>query len=196
MINATTESTAARVVHFALGAHIVTPRRCYTHHGIYVGAGQVVHYQGLSSSLRGGPVVKVSLAEFTHGHPVCVHSVRDAAYSDTEVVARACSRLGEDAYDVLRNNCEYFCSWCLIGAARSRQVERLLLSSRSVALAAQVLASVVNGWSTARDALPLRSRDRQHWRNAATCVKNSEHGARAHVGARTTTLSKREPATQ
>ena len=155
MTNATTEPTAARDVHFPLGAHIVTPRRWYTHHGIYVGAGQVVHYQGLSSSLRRGPVAKVSLAEFSHGHPVRVHGEADVAYSGIEVVARACSRLGEDAYDVLRNNCEHFCSWCLIGAARSPQVERLLSSSRAVAFAAQVLASLVNGWSTARDALPL-----------------------------------------
>jgi hypothetical protein len=155
MINTRTEPTAGRDVHFPLGAHLVTPRRWYTHHGIYVGAGQVVHYQGLSSSLRRGPVSKVSLAEFAHGHLVRVHGEADAAYAGIEVVARACSRLGEDAYDVLRNNCEHFCSWCLIGAARSTQVERLLLSSRAVALAAQVLVGLVNGWGAARDALPL-----------------------------------------
>ncbi len=149
------QSTARRDLHFPLGAHIVTPRRWYTHHGIYVGAGQVVHYQGLSSSLRRGPVAKVSLAEFAHGHPVRVHGEADVAYSGIEVVARACSRLGEDAYDVLRNNCEHFCSWCLIGAARSPQVERLLSSPRAVALAARVLAVLVSGWSTAREALPL-----------------------------------------
>lgn len=155
MTNATTESTATRDVHFPLGAHIVTPRRWYTHHGIYVGAGQVVHYQGLSSSLRRGPVAKVSLAEFANGHPVRLHGEANAAYSGIEVVARACSRLGEDAYDVLRNNCEHFCSWCLIGAARSQQVERLLSNPRAVALVARVLTGLINGWSTTRDALPL-----------------------------------------
>jgi hypothetical protein len=149
------QPTAARDVHFPLGAHIVTPRRWYTHHGIYVGAGQVVHYQGPSSSLRRGRVAKVSLAEFAHGHPVRMHDEADVAYFDIEVVARACSRLGEDADDVLRNNCEHFCSWCLIGAARSPQVERLLSSSRAVALTVQVLAGLVNWWSTARDVLPL-----------------------------------------
>jgi len=155
MTNATSGPTAARDLHFPLGAHIETPRRWYTHHGIYVGEGQVVHYQGLSSSLRRGPIAKVSLAEFAQGHPVRASDEADVAYSGIEVAARACSRLGEDAYDVLRNNCEHFCSWCLIGAARSPQVERLLSSSRAMALAAQVLAVLVNGWSTARDALPL-----------------------------------------
>ena len=143
MTNTTTESTATQDLHFPLGAHIVTPRRWYTHHGIYVGAGQVVHYQGLSSSLRRGPVVKVSLAEFSRGHPVRVHDEADAAYSGIEVATRACSRLGENAYDVLRNNCEHFCSWCLVGAARSPQVERLLSNSRAVAFAAQFLAALV-----------------------------------------------------
>ena len=51
MTNGTIEPTAARNVDFPLGAHIVTPRRWYTHHGIYVGAGQVVHYAGLSDLL-------------------------------------------------------------------------------------------------------------------------------------------------
>jgi hypothetical protein len=155
MTNTTTESTATHDAHFPLGAHIVTPRRWYTHHGIYVGAGQVVHYEGLSSSLRRGRIAKVRLAEFAHGHPVRVHGEANVAYSGIEVAARALSRLGEDAYDVLRNNCEHFCSWCLVGAARSPQVEHLLATSRVVALAAQVLAGFVNGWSTARDALPL-----------------------------------------
>ena len=142
-------------VNFPLGAHIVTPRRWYTHHGIYVGAGQVVHYRGLSSSLRRGPVAKVSLVEFSQGHPVRLHDEAQVAYAGVEVAARACSRLGEDAYDVLRNNCEHFCSWCLVGAARSPQVERLLSSSRAISFFAQVLAGLVKGWSTALDALPL-----------------------------------------
>ena len=155
MTSVTTVSTATPELHFPLGAHIVTPRRWYSHHGIYVGAGQVVHYEGLSSSLRRGRVAKVSLVEFAHGHPVRMHDEADVAYSGIEVVARACSRLGEDAYDLLRNNCEHFCSWCLIGAARSPQVERLLSSPRAAALAAQVLTCLVSGLSTARDALPL-----------------------------------------
>ncbi|MBP0620993.1 lecithin retinol acyltransferase family protein [Cupriavidus consociatus] len=142
---------------FPLGAHIVTPRRWYTHHGIYVGAGQVVHYQGLSSSLHRGSVAKVSLAEFSHGHPVRLHGKAGAAYSGIEVVERACSRLGEDTYDVLRNNCEHFCSWCQTGAASSPQVERLLLRSRAVAFAAQALASLVTGWIAAGDGLYLFS---------------------------------------
>ncbi|HXD05787.1 MAG TPA: lecithin retinol acyltransferase family protein [Burkholderiaceae bacterium] len=142
---------------FPLGAHLVTPRRWYTHHGIYVGAGQVVHYQGLCSSLRRGPVERVSLCEFAHGNPVRVHGETGVKYSDIEVVDRACSRLGEDAYHLLRNNCEHFCSWCLNGAARSPQVERALSSSCVAVVAVQVLIVLASGWSATCDALSLLS---------------------------------------
>lgn len=137
MTNTTTEPTATQHGHFPLAVHIETPHRWHMHHGIYVGAGQVVYYQGLSSPLRRGAVAKVSLAEFTHGHPVRVHDEREVAYSGIEVGARAYSRLGEYAYFVLRINYETFCSWCLIGADRSPQVERLLSTSRAIAFAAQ-----------------------------------------------------------
>jgi hypothetical protein len=154
MNHTTTQPAAARDEAFPLGAHLVTPRRWYTHHGIYVGNGQVVHYLGLSTSLRRGPIAKVSLAEFANGHPVHVNDETNVAYSGIEVAARACSRLGEDAYDVLCNNCEHFCSWCMVGVARSPQVERLLTNPRAVALVLQVLGGLINLWSAHRDALP------------------------------------------
>ena len=43
-----------------VGAHGVTRRRAFTHHGIYVGASQVVHYVGLARQLRRGPVEEIS----------------------------------------------------------------------------------------------------------------------------------------
>ena len=35
-----------------LGAHLVSPRWGYTHHGIYTGGGRVIHYAGLSEGWR------------------------------------------------------------------------------------------------------------------------------------------------
>jgi Lecithin retinol acyltransferase len=57
-----------------IGAHIVTRRHGYTHHGIYAGVGQVVHYAGLSRGLRGGPVEETLSSRFAAGHPVSVVS--------------------------------------------------------------------------------------------------------------------------
>jgi hypothetical protein len=106
-----------------LGSHVVTARRGYTHHGIFVGDGRVVHYAGLSRVWRRGPVEEVSLDEFARGRPVRVRPSAHPRYDRKEVVARARSRLGEDCYRVLSNNCEHFCEWSLHGEARSRQVE-------------------------------------------------------------------------
>jgi Lecithin retinol acyltransferase len=109
-----------------LGTHLVTSRRGYTHHGIYVGNGMVVHYAGLSRSLHSGPVEEVTMSRFSMGRAVRITVHGDSRYSPQEIVLRALSRLGENKYHVLRNNCEHFCNWCISGLSRSTQVERSL----------------------------------------------------------------------
>lgn len=119
-----------------IGAHLVTPRLGYEHHGIYVGDGMVVHYGGFFTGLQRRPVELLSLTHFADGRPVQVRFHARARYSPSEVVARAKSRLGEDHYRLATNNCEHFCEWCLFGEARSVQVERLRAWPRMAALAA------------------------------------------------------------
>jgi hypothetical protein len=109
-----------------LGSHLVTPRRGYLHHGIYVGDGRVVHYAGLAGGLHRGPVEEVPMARFTRGHPVWVKSHAPSNFDSREVIRRARSRVGEDGYRLLTNNCEHFCEWCVRGEHRSYQVDALL----------------------------------------------------------------------
>jgi hypothetical protein len=101
-----------------LAAHLVSSRSFYTHHGIYVGRGRVIHYSGYPSGLgrRRGPVEEVSLDHFTRGRVTRVRP-SDALYDSQEVVRRARARLGEDQYRLLSNNCWHFCRWCLHGPA-------------------------------------------------------------------------------
>jgi hypothetical protein len=113
-----------------LGAHLVTPRRGYLHHGIYVGDGKVVHYAGLAVGLHRGPVEEVPLAQFTRGRPVWVKSNAPSGFECPEVIQRARSRMGENCYRLLTNNCEHFCEWCLSGEQVSYQVEALLARLR------------------------------------------------------------------
>ena len=127
------------------GTHIVTPRRAYLHHGIYVGNGKVVHYAGLAHRLHGGPVEVTSLDAFTQGYSLWVVSGRVARFTPDEVVRRAMSRLGEDRYHLLKNNCEHFCEWCLRAEHRSYQVDRLLAAPRRMLEAANNLATNVLG---------------------------------------------------
>lgn len=110
----------------APGAHLITPRRRYVHHGIYAGSGRVVHYAGLCHSLRPLPVEEVSLEAFTCGQTLAQLPRQSARFHAREIVLRARSRLGEDSYDLLNNNCEHFCHWCIAGQPRSEQVEWLL----------------------------------------------------------------------
>jgi hypothetical protein len=109
-----------------LGAHLVTRRRGYAHHGIYAGDGRVIHYAGWSRSWQRGPVEEIALSRFAAGRPVLIKPAAEARYRGAEIVARARSRLGEDRYRITRNNCEHFCEWCIHGQPRSEQVESLL----------------------------------------------------------------------
>jgi hypothetical protein len=110
-----------------LGAHLMTERHRYSHHGIYVGNGRVVHYAGLSGGLwQCGPVEEVSLLRFGCGNAVQAVEHIAAPYSPEEIVRRARSRLGENDYRLLTNNCEHFCNWCVSGVSHSVQVQQPL----------------------------------------------------------------------
>jgi uncharacterized caspase-like protein len=110
------------------GAHLVTPRGWYEHHGIYVGDGRVVHYAGYCRGLHSGPVEEVSLEQFCAGHGFAVRAHANSGYTPTEIVERARSRIGEHGYRLLANNCEHFCEWAIMGRSCSVQVERFLAS--------------------------------------------------------------------
>ncbi|HEX7907965.1 MAG TPA: lecithin retinol acyltransferase family protein [Paraburkholderia sp.] len=110
----------------AIGAHLVSEREGYTHHGIYAGNGQVIHYGGFHHSAKRCPIEIIPLYGFAAGQGIKVQPEPDAVYIGTDAVERARSRLGEDRYQLLTNNCEHFCTWCVLGVARSEQVRRCL----------------------------------------------------------------------
>ncbi|HEY3654156.1 MAG TPA: lecithin retinol acyltransferase family protein [Steroidobacteraceae bacterium] len=106
------------------GTHLITCRRGYTHHGIYLGDGRVMHYAGRIKYPQ-GLVEEISLAEFSEGRAFRAEILQTGPFNGNEIVRRARSRLGERRYDLLRNNCEHFCNWCRLGENRSLQVEWL-----------------------------------------------------------------------
>ncbi len=114
----------AAVSQLTPGSHLVTHRRGYDHHGIYLGNGRVIHYAGRLRYPE-GLVEEVTVAEFCRGRALAVErSTAGMSFDPEEIVRRARSRLGEQGYRVLSNNCEHFCSWCTNGQSRSSQVER------------------------------------------------------------------------
>jgi hypothetical protein len=137
-----------------MGCWLVAPRRGYTHHGIYVGDGQVVHYAGLARSWKRGPVEIVSLADFSFGRSLWMKPTTTARYVGLQAAQRALSRLGENRYRIVTNNCEHFCAWCLDGESRSGQVDQCLAWPRAAAFALVArLASMLTAVASVRPRL-------------------------------------------
>jgi Lecithin retinol acyltransferase len=135
-----------------LGAHLATSRCGYSHHGVYVGRGWMVHYSGLSGFWQCGSVEEVPLSRFANSHPVrIVHHVQ-SPYSPEEIVRRARSRVGENDYRLLTNNCEHFCNWCVSGVNIRSQV------ARPLRLTFRVLGALIVGRSAQRRSFGTASR--------------------------------------
>ena len=131
-----------------IGAHLITPWMGFAHHGIYIGGGKVIHYGALVYDIIRRPVEKVSIEAFACGRPVYVVQHDALPFSVDEILERARSRLGENRYRLLSNNCEHFVEWCLYGTNRSFQVERALefprlMAERIQALLARLLARLL-----------------------------------------------------
>jgi len=80
-------------------------------------------------------VEEVSLARFARGQRVWMRPCVTSDFDVPQVIGRARSRVGENCYRLLTNNCEHFCEWCLHGTARSFQVEAWLARPRRALLA-------------------------------------------------------------
>ena len=120
----------------AVGSHLVSQRHFhgalpYTHHGIYIGNGQVVHYVGLGDDpdADGTKIQVVTLEGFHGGNGYWLVPHPLAPFAGEKVVERARSRLGEDGYSVCANNCEHFCNWAIDGNHASQQVDVGALAS-------------------------------------------------------------------
>lgn len=105
-----------------IGDHLVSGRMGYEHHGLYIGSEKVIHYAGLSAGMNKGSIEVTSLKEFAQGNSVRTKSSYFSRYTPSERVARAYSRVGEDEYNILTNNCEHFVCWCFYNLKISNQI--------------------------------------------------------------------------
>ena len=123
-----------------IGDHVFVDRsvfgvKLYEHHGIYVGDDMVVHYNGLARGivlekscfeeilsnvvpLDKSNIAKVemtSLEEFASGDIWQIKEHGNAPFSGADIALCAKSRVGEQKYNLLINNCEHFCNECVFG---------------------------------------------------------------------------------
>ncbi len=128
----------------AAADHLQVPRQhgLFNHHGIDLGDGTVAHY------LEGRAILRSPLEEFSRGQPLSVVTYNPNDCSTPRVtLRRAMSRLGEQNYNLLFNNCEHFAHWCKTGRHRSEQVENWLHTGSlgALALGQFVPAAVLTG---------------------------------------------------
>lgn len=119
-----------------LGDHLFVSKGLYSHHGIYLGKNnqgqeEVIHYAGLSgdTSAQGSRIQITPLKNFAQGKTLRVRLHDAAAYQGQSVVERALSRLGENSYNLIFNNCEHFVNWCFEGISFSQQVNTAVAGS-------------------------------------------------------------------
>ena len=105
--------------------HLQVPRQhgLFNHHGIDLGDGTVAHY------LEGREILRSSTDDFSQGQPLSVIEHADASPARV-TLQRAMSRIGEQNYNLLFNNCEHFATWCKTGRHRSGQVDSVLERAR------------------------------------------------------------------
>lgn len=100
----------------------------YEHHGIDCGDGSVIHY---SKAPAEPTVCRTSWKDFSWLQPVSVKHY-SASFIPDVVIERAESRLGEQQYSLLTNNCEHFATWCKVGKSVSRQIENFGLPAETL----------------------------------------------------------------
>lgn len=108
-----------------VGDHLVSPRVGYTHHGLYVGNNEVIHYEGKIGE-GNGHIAQTSLQAFCDGQSCTVRDYPIRVYGRKESVSRALGRLGEQDYNVIFNNCEQFVAWCIMGLGYSEQINTVM----------------------------------------------------------------------
>ncbi|MEX5688938.1 lecithin retinol acyltransferase family protein [Pseudomonas silesiensis] len=121
------------------GSHLVVGRGLYTHLGIYVGHDHVIHYFGMASGINKGCIELTSLKDFAQGKSIKVKTYRKKPFHRPQIYQRAKSKVGENKYNILFNNCEHFATWCVTGEHTSEQANAAITHT-SNALVAQLVA--------------------------------------------------------
>lgn len=119
----------------ARGEHIKV-KRCrglYSHHGIDMGDGTVIHFSGEPLHRQNARICRVSLREFLAGGTLELVRHREAGRTLAASAEAAEAALTDRAYCLWRNNCEHFASWCRTGRHESGQVRRALRVAGGVA---------------------------------------------------------------
>ena len=142
-----------------IGDHLVSPRVGYTHHGLYIGNNEVIHYEGKLGNGK-GHIAQTSIQAFCDGQSCVVRDYPIRVYGRKESVSRALERLGEQDYNFILNNCEQFVAWCIMGIGYSEQINtvvsaaietKMLIDTQTIQSAASYVAQSTIAETTVRE---------------------------------------------
>lgn len=104
-------------------------RCCYTHWGVYVGDGVVVHLTAVDASTSNVStdfcVQEDNYRDVAGTSKLKINNSKDTRYMASPgrvIKERALSMVGSTYYNIVLHNCEHFASWCRYGKAVSDQV--------------------------------------------------------------------------
>ncbi|KAH9508781.1 Phospholipase A and acyltransferase 3 [Bulinus truncatus] len=118
----------------------------YSHWGIYIGNGKIIHLageenDGINGDVRPKHVFTICGQSFDKAK-VCIEDFWEVVGDDTaeinncddkwsslnpeKIVARAKEKLGRVGYNIIFDNCEHFANWCRYGRCKSDQVDNFL----------------------------------------------------------------------
>lgn len=105
------------------------------HYGIFVSEEEVIQFGHPRRDMlvaNPGEDIRISacsITEFAAGSMVEVAKMNFLEqlrrFSRSKTVCRARSRMGENGYDILHNNCEHFANWCVFGKEICSQTDRI-----------------------------------------------------------------------
>ena len=128
---------------YPLGAHLIVKHLGYSHHGIYAERSSYSLF-GPRTFHQKRPIEITSLDAFSHGKKIHVRSYDAPRYRGKVVVRRMRSRMHENHYHLIINNCEHLCSWAITGIESSTQVERMMHRLTTIGYVSSIM-SYMNG---------------------------------------------------
>ena len=116
------------------GDHIYVRRRLYSHHGIFTGDGNVIHYSGEEKEKKDPLVRETNIGDFLKGGKLRRRDHKKRL-PPSETLSLARKHLSHNGYSLAFNNCEHFATYCATGKKKSSQVRKVVGGFLGIALA-------------------------------------------------------------
>ena len=116
-----------------LGDHIYVRRLVYSHHGIYTGDGNVIHYTGEEKEKKDPLIRETDIEAFLKGGKLRRRDYKKRL-PPSETLSLAKKPLSDNRYSLAFNNCEHFATYCATGKRKSRQLREAVSGLVGIAL--------------------------------------------------------------